>query len=375
MNKDQNFGFNSHNHNKLSNTTKFTAIIMIIFLIVVVSIFSKKSYASEAAGTINTSLLGNTINLLPASDKDAVFDGSDEFVPDTTGLKKGTRKLNFYEDENGKRVHYKAKLRDGKLTDLYIDGEMVPDNQLNKYGSKIQKKVDEYETALKEYRREKEEYKMLAKEYSGKFKNLHGKLRDIDADQFDFDFDFSRDFNIHISKPDLSELRESMRELKRELKDSFADRSVVIPPIHIPRIHIPPIHVPPVPPICFDEDEWENWNEELKANLEEFKEEMNNNKFNMRGFNENMKEFRGKMKEFGAEMKKFGGFIKEMKNELINDGIINYEDDIDELLLSEDKMEVNGESVSPELHKKYKDMYEKHTGKKIEGKNKIRIND
>lgn len=373
MNKDQNFGFNSYNQRKLSNTTKFTAIIMVILLIVVVSIFSKKSYASVIDGTINASLLSSTLNILPNIDNDVLSDSSNEFLPDTTGLKKGTQKLNFYEDENGKRVHYKAKFMEGKLTDLYIDGEKVPDNQLNKYESKIQKKVDEYESALKEYRREKEEYKMFAKDYRRKMKNLREKLEDIRTDRFDFDFD--RDFDFHVSKPDLSELRESMRELKRELKDSFADRSIVIPPIHIPRIHIPPLHIPPVPPVCFDDDGWENWNEELKENLEEFKAEMMNNRFNMKEFNENMKEFRGKMKEFGAEMKKFGSFIKEMKCELIDDGIINSGDDIDELLLSEHKMEVNGNTVSADLHKKYIDMYEKHTGKKIEGKNKIRIND
>lgn len=368
MKREENFANNYHNQNKISNGTKLTSIILFVLLIAVVSIFSKKSYASETDKTINASLLNGSFNLLSENSNDMMMSEINESVQDTTGLLKGTRKLNFYEDENGNLVHYKAKILDGKLTDLYINGEKVPADELLKYENKIQKKIDEYESALQEYRNNKKEYKMLTKEYAGKMKEQQEKLREFRNDQFDFDFDFDFD----IQKPDLTELREAMRELRHELKDSFADRSIVIPPVHIPRINIPPIHVPPV---NFDKNELDKWNDELNENLEELKEEMKNNKLNMREFNENMKEFRGKMKEFGLEMKKFGSFVKEMKRELIEDGIINSGDDIDELLLSEDKMEVNDKTVSADLHKKYKNMYEKHTGKKIDGKNKIRIKD
>lgn len=367
MNQQSNHGLKNDNRNNYVSRTKIAVIISIILLITVVSILSETSYAS-ISGTVNqASIFTNPFSNISEINNANSFTNNFELTTDTTGLKKGVKKFHFYEKKNGERIHYKAKLKEGKLTTLYIDGEIVPDNELSKYESKIQKKLDEYESVAKEYKKSKDEYKKLAEEYSGKMKDLRDKLRDLHSDRFDFEFDFDRDFDIHISKPDLSELRESIRELKSELKDSFADRSFVIPPINIPRIHIPPIHVPPVPPICFDEDEWENWNDELKENMEELKEEMKKNKFNM-------KELHVTMKEFGAEMKKFGRFFKEMKVELIKDGIINNGDDINELLLSENKMEVNGKSVSSGLHKKYKDMYEKHTGKKIEGNKKIRIN-
>lgn len=367
MNQQFNQYLNSDNRNKHINRTKLAAIIAIILLITVVSILSETSYAS-ISGTVNqASIFTNPFSNISESNNANSFNNNFELTTDTTGLKKGVKKFHFYEKENGERIHYKAKLKDGKLTALYIDGEKVPDNELSKYESKLQKKIDEYETVTKEYKKSKDEYKKFADEYSGKMKDLCEKLRDLRSDRFDFDFNFDRDFDIHISKPDLSELRESMIELRRELKESFANRSIVIPPIHIPEIDIPPIHIPPVPPARFNGEDWDKCSDEFKENMKEFNSKMKDHKWDMEEFNESMK-------GFSEKMKKFGSFVKEMKNELINDGIINSGDDIDELLLSEDKMEVNGKTVSEDLHAKYKDMYEKHTGKKIEGKNKIRIN-
>jgi len=37
-------------------------------------------------------------------------------------------------------------------------------------------------------------------------------------------------------------------------------------------------------------------------------------------------------------------------------------------------MVVNGKKASPELHKKYLELYERYTGKKLEGDRKISIN-
>ncbi len=376
MNRQLNHNLKSNNRNNYISRTKITAIISIILLITVVSILSETSYAS-ISGTINqSSIFTNPFSNISEINNANSFNNNFELIPDTTRLKGGVKKFHFYEKENGERIHYKAKLKDGILTSLYIDGEKVPDNELSKYESRIQKKLYEHETVTREYKKSKEEYKKFAEEYSGKMKDLRERLRDLRSDRFDFDFDFDfdRHVEIDIQKPDLSELRESMRELRRELKDSFADRSIIIPPIHIPEIHIPPIHVPPVPPVHFNDEDWDKWADEFKENMKDFKEKMKENRWHMEEFKENMNEFRGKMKELGAEMKKFGNFVKDIKNELIDDGIISSGDDIDELLLSENKMEVNGKSVSSDLHKKYKDMYEKHTGKKIEGNNKIRIN-
>ncbi len=366
---------NEKNKNRLSYGIKFAAFASVILLLAVVSLYSGNSFATMKAKTNYASFFNNPFELKIESESNNEIDLNTAATPDTTGLRNGKRTLRFTEKENGVKVRYKARLEDGKLVSLSIDGEKIPDNELSKYESKISKNIDKYDDAIKELNKNKEEYKKIAKEYSAKTKELREKLKDLHKDNFDFDFDFEESFDFDFPKHDLSELRESMKELKHALRDEFANRHITIPPIHIPKIEIPPIHIPPVPPVPFNDEEWDKWNDQFKENMSEFKAKMKEHKWDMEEFNENMKDFRKKMKVFGVEMKKFGTFIKEMKNELVEDGIIEFDDDLDELLLSEDKMEVNGKSVSADMHKKYKDLYEKHTGKKIEGKNKIRIND
>lgn len=360
---------NGKNNNRLSYGIKFAAFAALIILLAVASLYSGSSLANMKGKTNYASFFNNPIELKIGNDSYTGTDSNLFATPDTSGLKKGKRTLNFTENENGERIRYKARLKDGKLISLSINGDKVPDNELNRYESKIQKKFDEYESELQEYKKHKEEYMKIAQDYKVKMKELRDKMKNLHRDNHDFDFDFD------IPQPDLSELREAMKDLRNELKEGFTDHSFVVPPIHIPKIEIPPIHIPPVPPIDFNDEEWDQWKDDLKNNMEELNEKMKEHKWNMEEFNENMKGFNEKMKEFGVEMKKFGAFIKEMKTELVQDGIIGIDDDIDELVLSEDRMEVNGKSISNELHRKYKDLYEKHTGKKIEGKNKIRIND
>lgn len=360
------------NKNKLSYGIKFAAFFLVIIAIAAVALYSPYSFASK----------NNIVTKAGFSDpfiyiNDNAIDLNNEITQrDTTSIKKGKRTIKFYEGEGENRKRYKAKMNNGKLEELYVDGEEIPENELSQYESKIQKRVDEYDSLLKEYKNKKKEYKELLKDYSEKLDDYRDKLREYKTESHTWNNDF--DFDFDISEPDMSELRESMRELREELRDEFADGSFhvpPVPPIHIPPIHIPPINIPPIPPIHFNDDEWNSWREEFKANMEKFREDMKEHKWDMEEFKENMKHFGKEMKVFGVEMKKFGEFIHEAKDELIKDGIINDEDDIDQFILSEKKMEVNDKELSPELHKKYLEMYEKHTGKKLEGKHKIVIND
>ena len=88
-----------------------------------------------------------------------------------------------------------------------------------------------------------------------------------------------------------------MKELRRNLKESFADKSQSMPPINIPQINIPPINIPPIhiPPV----------------NLDNLFEGLKHLQFDSTEFNESMKEFNEKMKDFKFDMEKFK---KEMKN-------------------------------------------------------------
>ncbi len=368
---------NEKNKTMITYGIKFAAFAVLIFIIAIVSLYSPKSTDSNFSQINKASFLNPFEPLIDDIVVNGnIFDSSDPATPDTTNLKKGKHTFRFYEDTEGDRVRYKAKLNNGKLEQLYVDGEKIPTAELNKYEDKIYNKVDEYEELMSDYRKNRKEYRELMGKYSDKIKENRKKLRDYRNEY--------RDWNNDYSHEDLSELRESMRELQHELRDNFVNLSFEVPPIVVPEIdvNIPDIHIPPivmpdididvpdvhVPPIYIDSEDFSAWQDEFKEGMKEFSHSMKN-------FNFNMDEFKGNMNRFGREMKRFGSFMKDVKEELIDDGIINSGDDIDNFKLSEKEMSVNGKTISPELHKKYLNMYEEHTGKKLEGDKKIVINE
>ena len=383
---------NAKNKTRITYGIKFAAFAVLILIIASVSLYSTKSYASIPTPVNEASFVNPFTPLF----NETTFNNNENDIvdiaaPDTTRLKKGKHTFRFYEKENGNKVRYKAKLNDGKLDELYIDGERVPTKDLDKYESKVNRKVDDYEELMSDYRKNKTEYKETMKEYSEKMRDYRKKLRNYRNDYGDW-----HDGDYYSG--DLHELREALRELRHELRDNLVVSpivvprvhipeidvdvpDVVVPPIHIPEIdidvpdvdvHIPPIHVPSVhiAPHHFDFGNFD----EFKGNMEDFRINMRDFDLNMDEFNDNMKDFGKNMKKFGAEMKKFGRFMRDAKDEMIDDGLIESGDDIDNFTLSEDEMIVNGKTVPPELRKKYLDMYEEHTGKRLEGDHKIRIN-
>lgn len=372
---------NSNSKKRLSYGIKFAALFLLILVIAAAAVYSPSSFASKNKNVSEASFLNPFTFLNSESGDDNA--NSKSIVQDTTSLRKGRRTIKFYESEGENRKKYKAKLNNGKIELLYIDGEKIPDNEVSKYENKVQQKVDEYDTLLKDYRSKKEEYRELAEKYSEELKNYREKLREYKNERNKLNRDNDFDFDFDYNAPDLSELRELMIELREDLSDEFVNGSLHIPPVNvhipeinipeidIPNIDIPEINIPPIPPANFDDD----WHEEFEENMEKFSDEMREHNLNMREFNKGMKKFGENMKEFGEEMRKFGDFIHEMRDELISEGVIESGDDIDDLLISENKMTVNGKELSKEQHKKYLDMYEKHTGKKLEGKQRIKIDD
>lgn len=367
---------NSNNKKRLSYGIKFAALFLLILVIAAAAVYSPSSFASKNKNVSEASF-ANPFTFLNSVSADGNNTNTKFIAQDTTSLRKGKRTIKFYEGEESGKKRYKAKLNNGKIEELYVDGEQIPDNEISKYENTVQQKVDEYDTLIKDYRKKKEDYKELAEKYSEDIKEYRKKLREFKNESHNWNLDYNSDLDIDV--PDMSELRDAMRDLKEE----FADGSFHIPPVHIPEINIPEldipeIHIPPVnipeidiPPVKFDDEQLE----EFEESMQKFSEEMKGHNWNMKKFGKDMKKFGDEMKVFGEEMRKFGEFVHEMKDELISDGVVESGDDIDDLLISEDKIVVNGKELSKEQHKKYLEMYEKHTGKKLEGKQRIKIND
>ncbi len=396
---------NDKRENQNAYGIKFAAFAILAVFVGVVSLYSESS--NNRNETIVEAGFSNPFSLQNISSYNTkdVFDASSG---DTIkNLRSGKRTFKFYETESGERKKFKAKLNNGKLQDLYIDGEQVPAGELDKYQNRVDQKINDYESVLAEYRKHRDEYRKMSKEYAEKLKDYREKLRDYRNNSSEWKI------REEFSSQELSELQEAMHELQFKLTDDFAHNSFVMPPIppiphidipeiNIPEIDIPEIHIPQIsiPPIHIDADNFNNWdseewssnfnekmdslkeklknthwnNEEFKENMKEFRKQMKINKLEMDSFRDSMKTFDEKMKIFGVEMKKFGKFIKTATDEMIDDGIIESGDDLDSFYLSENKMKVNRISVSPELLTKYLNLYEKHTGQKMEGDRKISIN-
>lgn len=363
---------------------KLAAFAVLLLVMTAVSIYSSASAKENPRGLTTASFI-NPVTLLSDDSSFKNPMGDNNSIPDTTSIKKGKRTLKFYDDVNGEEKKFKAKLNNGKLEELYIDGEKVPEKDLNKYDDKITERVKEYDSAMEEFHGSMNKYKEEMKKFKEKMKKFKGNY----SYNHDFDFDFDIP-PIPLIDLDSTINRAFMKELHKNLRENFAMHSFKIPPIHIPKIDIPSVTIPPIEldSINVKIDNYKFDNKAFEKSMKEWKEKMKDFKFDMEKLNEEMKkkgpnseDFKKSMKELNAnmgklkeKMKVLKEFINDTKDELVKDNLLEPEDDLDDFILSKDEMKVNGKNVSPELHKKYLELYKKYFGKDI-GDEKFRIND
>lgn len=377
---------------KFSYGGRFAAFMLVFAIVAAVLVFSSKPTYSNAAGINKASI----IDFYGLTGNDNVLSKS-EIGPDTTSIKKGKHTFKFSEDVNGEEKRFKAKLNNGKLEELYIDGDKVDAKDFDKYESKISNRLNEYDSGMKEYRDGMTKFREEMKAHKHKLSELRQKLGKLDrrhSEDFDFDYDFDFPNNISIPEFDSTHMHKIMAEVKANLKEHFAHHSIKIPPIHVPPVHIPPI--PPIPPIhvdgdddCdyeFDKEEFEEsmkeWKKEFEAGMKEFNKEMKHfdskklaeeikNSVNSKEFKKSMEDLKVSMSKLKADMKILKEYLNDVKDELVKDKLVNDEDDLDKLYISKTEMKVNGKVVSPELHKKYLQIYKKHYGKDLDDDQKI----
>jgi len=179
-------------------------------------------------------------------------------------------------------------------------------------------------------------------EFDEEMKKLHKELGKLKSLKFDFDFDNE-------------EFRTQMEELKKELSE-----------LDLEEFHFK-----------FDDAEFRKSMEELKEELKgkkySFHFDMENFKEEMRELKEELKHLDIDLKDLDIELDKLDGFLDNLREELESDGLIDNKDDDIDLELNKNEMLINGEPVPDELFKKYKDMYEEHFGKKLNGDHNIII--
>jgi beta-lactamase regulating signal transducer with metallopeptidase domain len=375
---------------KFSYGGRFAAFMFVFAITAAVLVLSSKQATSNTIGINKASIM----NLSGLTGNNSSMDMQID-KPYTSSIRKGKQTLKFSEEVNGEEKRFKAKLNNGKLEELYINGDEVEAKDFDKYDSKISKRISEYESAMSEYRKSLSKYREEMSAQKEKLSELRKKLSElnrVNRHQFDNDFDYDFDFPEHISLPnfDSKELHRILADVKVNLKKHFAKH-----PIKIPPIHIPPIHIPPVPPVHIDEDDCEagfdkeefkesmmEWKEDFEEGMKEFNKEMKhfdskklaeeiNNSVNSEVFKESMKELKANMGKLKADMAILKAYLNDVKDELVKDKLVGDEDDLDKFYLSKTEMKVNRKVVSPELHKKYLQIYKKHYGKDLDDDQKI----
>ncbi len=371
---------------KLSYGGKFAALMFMFVFIATVFAFS-----TPATSKTNNVNYASLINPVASGDEESSLKAANNFsYKDTTSLKKGKHTLRYRKDVAGEEKRFKAKLNNGKLEELYIDGEAVAEKDLSNYEKDVASRVDEYDNAMQDYRKAMDEFKVNIKHQKEKMYELQSKLREMNADhRRHFSFDFPEHFSIPTM--DSAEFREMMKNVKESVHRAFANKSFHVPPIHIPSVKIPPINIDEN---CgeFNNEEFaasmKEWGKEFKESMKEFKQQMKENQFewqkmseeinksvNNPEFKKSMEDLKANMGKLKADMKILKEYLHDVKDELVHDGLIKEGDDLDGFYLSTKEMKVNGKKVSGDLHHKYLELYKKHYGKDLRDDQKFNIED
>lgn len=280
------------------------------------------------------------------------------------------KSLSFKDNGSEWRVDFD----DDDISAVYKDGSRIPDEDINEYTEMIYDKINGLKSDGKSI-----SDKIIRLHFdTDKFKNHIDRFKnDCDNDKF---FHFKLEFDEDEFEKDMKELEENLKDLndqKIELNFDSEKFEENMKELEKNLKNIPV--VPPLPPE-FDIDVHINM-DQFKESMKKFGEEFKHHNFkidssmmDMKNLRKSMKELKKNMKglkidisDLKVEMKRLNAFLDELKPELVNDGYINSVDEEFDLEMSKDKTEVNGKSVKPEDHLKYKKLYEKCFDKELDG--------
>lgn len=435
--------------NQNSFKEKFVAVL--IFIGILVTAAALKNFNTASTGDGQTIKAGISF---PAS----LFVGGKELSGielDTAKAFHGKRSFSYFQKEDGKMKRYKAKIEDGKLTGLSIDGEKVPGDKLDNYRKDVEeafskldeefpsrnrgiiddssifnkifsddslqilskyiaenvkesmkqfesqefkmnmeelrKKLKQNEKELKDYFNS-DEYKKGMEEYGKAMKEYSAQMKDyFNSDEFKKEMKDCRKgideyFKSDEYKESLKEMKNELERLKKEMKENkfhfenefnseaFKEQrektkeqlDKMFKELSGSRKHV---------------------NAELFKSLDSLKgvaklkhfdnskllESLKKNEFAMKGFDKNMKEFNEKMKGFGEKMKVFGEkmkifgkFIKEVRDLLVDEKLIEEDDNNPNIDIKKDGLFIDGKKQSDAVFQKVKDIYKKYYNKEFD---------
>lgn len=260
----------------------------------------------------------------------------------------------FYKRFRGEKSKWEATIDNGKLVDLYKDGDRVPTDEYFKYEDMILDEVDgitwELEKVHKDLASLKKDLKDikidLGENFAEDMKRIAEDIKiEFDSEEFKEQMKQLKEELKYLEKEDFPFNKEEFKREMSQLRDELSDMK-------------------------FDIDfKWDS--EEFKREMKDLSRELANIKVDIdfSGLEESMRELKEEMKdldidmsELKAEMKILKEFTSELKDELVSDGVIDSPGKLRRLEFEDDALYVNGKQVPDHLYKKYKEIYKKHYG-------------
>ncbi len=285
----------------------------------------------------------------------------------STETNNGVRNFKFYKDD----VQWKGKVKDGKLLELYKDGEKVPQAEFGKYENFVLDTLDEIDEAMVDLNINMEELKS----------NLHHLKEELKDLKVNIDTDvIEKEFKSQEFKNQMAELKKSLKEIKFEFNDQFREelKKAFKDSIDFNFQHFKSEEF---------KKEMQNVKEELKKlkdvkvdfdnesfqkSMKELQYNMQNLKIKMDDLNIDLSDLKVDLSDMKIELKKLKNFVNYLREDLADEGYLSNKNEDFDFRLNKNEAIFENQKLPNKLHQKYLQKYKDIFGKELE--DEFRIN-
>jgi len=255
----------------------------------------------------------------------------------------GKRKFNFHKDD----VHWSGTVKNGKVVNLYKDGERVADNKIKDHEDFILDTLDEIDTELADLEIDMDEFKE-------DMARLKEDLKDI---KIDVDFDHLNEINEHFNS---AEFKNKMKGLKESLKDMHFEINDEHWKANFDHFNSDEFKhemrnlKDELNDFDFNFDfDFDFDSESFKVDMENLKESLKDIKVDISGLDIDLSDFKVELKDLKVEMKKLKNFMNDLREDLVKENYLSSEDEDFEMDFDKDEITVDGKKLPDNLHKRY----------------------
>lgn len=274
-------------------------------------------------------------------------------------LGKGEEAFAFYDTTGGQETYWKAVFKDHKLNQLYKNGIQLPDSLIPDYKDLVYNRIDNVTGFHTKFKFRIHDLPFDSTFFNQKMKPFKDHLMWVTPDSCYFNFDNK---NFHLEMDSLNKKLKKLKHFNFDFKfdslkfnDEMKEMMKSLKHIH------------------FDSSGFRMNMKEFEKNMKEFQREMKNKKFDMdidlSGLDHQMDSLDKQLHVFkldlsgvNKELKKYHKFEKELKKEMLKDGIIKNDDESLKISVGSNSISVNGKKLPDKLVKKYKKLYKDMMG-------------